>query len=370
MTDEPRRVLAVDDNRVNRIALSRLLGRLGLSVTLAENGQQALEHLKDRPFDLLLLDIVMPEMDGYEVLRRLKQDRQLRDIPVIVISAIDDMKSVVKCIEMGAEDYLPKPFDPVLLRARIDASLEKKRLRDQEQEYLRQLQVEREKSEKLLLNILPRPIAERLKAGQTVIADSFSNVTVLFADIVSFTQMSTNLSPRKLVVMLNEVFSAFDECTNRFGLEKIKTVGDEYMVVGGLPIARSDHAEAIAHMALVMREKYRQVRLESGESLHFRIGINSGPVVAGVIGSSKFQYDLWGDTVNVASRMASHGVVDEIQVTESTYELLRDSFELVKRGAVAVKGRGEMTTYLLRGPRRAGVREPAALVSSERVQSA
>ena len=255
-------VLAVDDNRVNRIALSRLLRQLGLSVTLAENGQEALEQLKQRPFDLLLLDIIMPEMDGYEVLRRLKQDRQLRDIPVIVISAIDDMKSVVKCIEMGAEDYLPKPFDPVLLRARIGASLEKKRLRDQEQEYLRQLQIEREKAEKLLLNILPRPVAERLKAGQTVIADSFSDVTVLFADIVSFTRLSTNMSPRKLVVMLNEVFSAFDECTLRFGLEKIKTVGDEYMAVGGLPIARNDHAEAIAHLALCMQERYQRVQLE------------------------------------------------------------------------------------------------------------
>lgn len=350
MASEQGNVLAVDDNRVNRIALSRLLRQLGHKVTLAEDGQQALDRLKEASFDLLLLDIVMPEMDGYEVLRLLKLDRHLRDIPVIVISAIDDMKSVVKCIQMGAEDYLPKPFDPVLLRARIDACLEKKRLRDQEQDYLRQLQVEREKAEKLLLNILPRPIAERLKAGQTVIADQFSEVTVLFADIVSFTQLSTNMSPRKLVVMLNEVFSAFDECTLRFGLEKIKTVGDEYMVVGGLPIARSDHAEAIARLALCMQQEYRKVRLESGEPLRFRIGINSGPVVAGVIGSSKFQYDLWGDTVNVASRMASHGVVDEIQVTESTYKLLRSSYKLDKRGTISVKGRGEMTTYLLREP--------------------
>ncbi len=363
MTDESRRVLAVDDNRVNRIALSRLLGRLGLSVTLAENGQQALNHLKDRPFDLLLLDIVMPEMDGYEVLRRLKQDRQLRDIPVIVISALDDMQSVVKCIEMGAEDYLPKPFDPVLLRARIDASLEKKRLRDQEQEYLRQLQIEREKAEKLLLNILPRPVAERLKAGQTVIADHFSDVTVLFADIVNFTRLSTNMSPTKLVVMLNEVFSAFDACTLRFGLEKIKTVGDEYMVVGGLPIARSDHAEAIAQMALCMQDRYKQVRLENGEPLQFRIGINSGPVVAGVIGSSKFQYDLWGDTVNVASRMASQGLVDQIQVTEATYKLLKHRFRFEKRGIISVKGRGEMTTYLLREPITVGANEDRAALT-------
>jgi class 3 adenylate cyclase len=347
-------VLAVDDNRVNRIALSRLLRQLGHVVTLAENGQQALDRLKESAFDLLLLDIVMPEMDGYEVLRRLKQDRALRDIPVIVISALDDMKSVVKCIEMGAEDYLPKPFDPVLLRARIDASLEKKRLRDQEQEYLRQLQVEREKAETLLLNILPRPIAERLKAGQTVIADHFENVTVLFADIVNFTGLSVNMSPSKLVVMLNEVFSAFDECTLQLGIEKIKTVGDEYMAVGGLPIARSDHAEAVAQLALRMQEQYRKVRLESGDGLHFRIGINSGPVVAGVIGSSKFQYDLWGDTVNVASRMASQGLVDEIQLTESTYLLLRDRYVLEKRGSIEVKGRGQMVTYLLRAPLEAG----------------
>ena len=173
-------LLAVDDNRVNRIKLARLIELLGHDVTLVEDGEKALELLKSRPFDLLLLDIVMPGMDGYEVLRRLRLDGALRTLPVIVISAIDNLKSVVKCIEMGAEDYLPKPFDPVLLRARIDACLEKKRLRDHEQEYLQQLQIERERSERLLLNILPQPIAERLKHGQHVIADSFPEVTVLF----------------------------------------------------------------------------------------------------------------------------------------------------------------------------------------------
>ncbi|MEZ4426380.1 MAG: adenylate/guanylate cyclase domain-containing protein [Nannocystaceae bacterium] len=357
-------LLAVDDNRVNRIKLARLIELLGHDVTLVEDGEKALELLKSRPFDLLLLDIVMPGMDGYEVLRRLRLDGALRTLPVIVISAIDNLKSVVKCIEMGAEDYLPKPFDPVLLRARIDACLEKKRLRDHEQEYLQQLQIERERSERLLLNILPQPIAERLKHGQHVIADSFPEVTVLFADIVDFTRLSAAMSPSKLVALLNHVFSTLDSIAERNGLEKIKTVGDEYMAVGGLPLPRSDHAEAAARMALAILERFADYRIDTGERLQFRIGINTGPVVAGVIGASKFCYDLWGDTVNVASRMTTQGLVNQIQVSESSYERLRHRFRFEERGPIDVKGRGEMNTFLLRGPK------PIELVSPPQARSA
>jgi class 3 adenylate cyclase len=344
---ETASVLVVDDNEANRDLLRRRLKRQGYQVTVAEDGFRALELIREQPFDLVLLDIMMPRLNGYQVLEQLKADPELRDIPVLVISALDDLESVVKCIELGAEDYLPKPFNPILLKARIGACLEKKRLRDQEKAYLEQLCIEQEKSERLLLSILPEPIAERLKQNPRTIADSFPDVSVLFADIVGFTKLWSRISPTELVELLNEIFSGFDELTYKNGLEKIKTIGDAYMVVGGLPIPREDHAEAIAQMALDMQTRMAQFNRGNHEPFSIRIGINSGPVVAGVIGTNKFIYDLWGDTVNMASRMESHGIANTIQLTEATYERLKGKFRLERRGVIDVKGKGKMTTYLL-----------------------
>ena len=344
-------ILVVDDNRLNRLKLSRSLEQQGHTVALAENGRQAIEMIQSQAFDLMLLDIIMPEMDGYQVLEHMKDDGTLRDMPVIVVSAVDEMESIVKCIKMGAEDYLPKPFNPVLLRARIGAGLEKKWWRDQEQAYLKQLQIEQEKSERLLLNILPQPIADRLKQGTSIIADSFAEVTVLFADIVDFTRLSANMSPTALVVMLNGIFSTFDQLAEQHGLEKIKTIGDEYMVVGGLPTPREDHVEAVADMALDMQHTIDQFKVGNDRPLRIRIGINVGPVVAGVIGQRKFSYDLWGDTVNTASRMASHGLSDHTQVTTAVHERLRHKYTFQERGLVQVKSKGEMVTYFLTGKR-------------------
>ncbi len=211
------------------------------------------------------------------------------------------------------------------------------------------LRTEREKSERLLLNILPKPIAERLKDGDSNIANGFAEVTILFADIVGFTQLSEQISPRQLVCLLNEIFSAFDQLSDRNGLEKIKTIGDAYMVVGGIPMPRTDHAQAIAQMALDMQQVVARFNTEHSVKLNIRIGINTGPVVAGVIGTKKFIYDLWGDAVNTASRMESHGLAGRIQVTQSTYECLRDEYQFEERGLIPIKGKGEMTTYLLIG---------------------
>ncbi len=342
-------VLVVDDVEANRDLLCRRLKRQGYHVQFAEDGVKALALIRSEPFDLVLLDIMMPHINGYQVLEEIKADASLRHIPVIMISAVDDIDSVVKCIELGAEDYLSKPFNPVLLKARISASLEKKRLRDQEQAVLQKLQDEQAKSELLLLNILPKPIAERLKAGERTIADNFADVTVLFADIVGFSQLSSHLSPPELVEFLNHIFSLFDELADKYGLEKIKTIGDAYMVVGGLPMPRPDHAQAIAQMALDMIDATTHLRTSHGETVAMRIGISTGPVEAGVIGTKKFSYDLWGDTVNTASRMESHGIPGRIQVTTFTYERLSKDFLFEERGIIPVKGKGEMVTYLLMG---------------------
>lgn len=209
------------------------------------------------------------------------------------------------------------------------------------------LRAEQEKSERLLLNILPEMIADRLKQGQINIADGFAEVTVLFADIVGFTEISSRTSPQELVELLNKIFSAFDQLSEKYGLEKIKTIGDNYMVAGGLPLPCKNHAESIAEMAIEMQQEIMKFRDECGEPLNIRIGINTGPVVAGVIGTKKFIYDLWGDAVNTASRMESQGLPGKIQVSSSTYKLLCDKYLLEKRGKINVKGKGAMTTYFL-----------------------
>jgi adenylate cyclase len=209
----------------------------------------------------------------------------------------------------------------------------------------RLLTAEQERSENLLLSIFPRTIAERLKVSHEVIAERSEDVSVLFADITGFTPVAERLPAEEVVVLLNEIFSAFDELVARQALEKIKTIGDGYLVAAGIPTPRADHAEAAARLALAMRQALAE--LPAGSGLSLRIGIDSGPVVAGVIGRTKFGYDLWGDTVNTASRMESHALPGTIQVTERTYRRLKASFVLEPRTGLIVKGKGRMTTYVL-----------------------
>jgi len=209
------------------------------------------------------------------------------------------------------------------------------------------LQEEREKSEHLLLNVLPATIAARLKESDDVIADRFDEVTVLFLDIVDFTKLSASMSAAEVVSILNELFSRFDALTEQYAMEKIKTIGDAYMAVAGVPDPHPDHARRAMNLAIAMLGELRDYTAPDGTRIKARIGICSGPVVAGVIGRRKFIYDLWGDTVNTASRMESHGVCNQIQVTESTYRILREDYLFVPRGTVEIKGKGSMSTYLL-----------------------
>lgn len=210
-----------------------------------------------------------------------------------------------------------------------------------------ELEEEQRKSERLLLNILPETVARQLKQEHRTIADNFAEATVLFADIVGFTELSSKIPPEEMVTLLNQIFSKFDRLAEHHGLEKIKTIGDSYMAVGGLPIERSDHVEAIADMALDMLAAIADFNTTRSKPFNIRIGINTGPVIAGVIGVKKFIYDLWGDTVNIASRMESQGLPGRIQVTEAVYERLRDRYDFEERGAIEVKGKGQMVVYLL-----------------------
>ena len=352
---EKMRVLVVDDSRTLRKVLVRELRQIGpMQIEEASDGVEALEILQARTFDLVLLDMEMPELDGLGVLTALKESGQLSGLPVIVISSAEEIDKTVKCIEMGAEDYLPKTFNPILLRARIISSFEKKRFRDLEKDYLEQLQKEKEllqmeqmKSERLILNILPKPIAERLKKNEKNISSSYEDVTILFSDIVGFTQMSSLLTPSDLVALLNDLFTRFDKRAESLGLEKIKTIGDAYMAAGGVPVPRADHADIVADMALGMLEDLAEFNRDNQISLQMRIGLNSGPVVAGIIGFTKFSYDLWGSTVNVASRMESSSVIGKIQISPSTAKALSGRFDLQGREVIEVKGIGKVLTHFL-----------------------
>ena len=345
------RILVVDDIASNRDLLSRRLLREGHQVAAVEDGASALDRLVTESFDLVLLDLMMPGMSGFDVLCRLKSSPRTRHIPVIMISALDEFDSTVRCIEAGAEDYLPKPFNPILLRARIRACLEKKRLRDREQSHLEELRLERQRSESLLLNILPQTVVMRMRSGEAVIADRFPEATILFSDLVGFTALATRLSPDRILEILSTVFSRFDHAVAAHGLEKIKTIGDAYMVAGGLPEPLPDHARRVADLALDMLDIVQRTRASVDIDLRARIGIHNGPVVAGVIGTHKFIYDVWGDTVNTASRMETFGEPNRIHVSTEMRRALGDDFLFEPRGPLEIKGKGVMETYFLLGSR-------------------
>jgi len=481
-------ILIVDDNPDNLELLFFFLSDSDFTVLLATDGKSAIEKVESAQPDLIILDVMMPGIDGFETCRRLKANESSKDIPVIFMTALSETVDKLRGFNVGAVDYLTKPIQEEELKARVTTHITLRNLnrslleqnlrleqeirkRQQKEDELRlsnqaiaassngiviadarepdlpiiyinpaferitgysaqeiigrncrflqgpdknqpalnelrsalrdgrdckvvlsnyrkdgrrfwnelsvspiydgagnlthfvgiqmditerkqaqeELRKQQQQTEKLLLNILPEPIAERLKLEPSTIADSFEEVSVLFADLVGFTAFSAERSAKELVEILNLIFSKFDRLAEKHGLEKIKTIGDAYMVVAGLPTPRTDHAEAIAQMALDMQQAIVNLSAEMGETFSIRIGINSGSVVAGVIGIKKFSYDLWGDTVNTASRMESQGISGAIQVTAQTYERLRDKYLFEERGVIRVKGKGEMTTYLLTG---------------------
>ncbi|WP_449418217.1 adenylate/guanylate cyclase domain-containing protein [Phormidium nigroviride] len=362
-------ILVVDDTPDNVRLLSTILTEEGYQVRKALNGQRALTTIQEFPPALILLDVMMPDMNGYEVCKKLKDSPQTSSIPVIFLSALDHVLDKVKAFEVGGVDYITKPFQDreVLVRVANQLMIQNQqqllqeqtkqlqecvgRLQNEIQERQRAelaLRIAKKKSDHLLLNILPAAIVENLKKGAGSAAERFDSATVLFADLVDFTSMAARTSPLELVSLLNQIFSKFDQLTEKHGLEKIKTIGDAYMVAGGLPIPRLDHLEAIADMALDMQSAIGDFKTDLDRPFQIRIGIHTGPVVAGVIGTKKFTYDLWGDTVNVAFRMESQGLPGYIQVTAAIYDRLKDEYVFEERGTITVKGKGEMITYWLK----------------------
>jgi adenylate cyclase len=331
----PSRILVIEDEPANIQTLSTLLKERGYNINIATNGRQGLEVLERIRPDLILLDIMMPEIDGFETCRRIKASTALREIPIIFLTAKTDTSDIVRGFELGAVDYVAKPFNAHELLARVNTHLTL--------DYLHR------ENERLLLNVLPASIANKLKQQVGIIAERFDDVSVLFADIVGFTPLSARLSPTELIESLNRVFSGFDELADHHKLEKIKTIGDGYMVAGGLIEQNADHLAAMATMALAMHENVRKLNSKFG-GLSLRIGLQVGSVIAGVIGIRKFIYDVWGDTVNTASRLESHGAPGRTHVSETVFERLQGRFAFEARGTIDLKGRGPMNTYFLHAP--------------------
>jgi class 3 adenylate cyclase len=345
---------------------------------------------------VILLDTKLPDGSGFELCQQLKRSPQIRRIPVLFWGEAANVAARLRSFEVGGVDFIPKPYFAAEVMARINLhvvtaqthrrmqhhaqqtwsqpnhfpllanlqrTLHQQAVKLQAQniqlqneiherhEVERALRQEQQKSEQLLLNILPEAIVTQLKQFQGSLAERFEEATVLFADIVNFTPLAAQCSPLELVNLLNQIFSAFDRLAEKYHLEKIKTIGDAYMVVGGVPVIHESHAAAVADMALEMQTVIQNFRREGQRPIQLRIGINTGTVVAGVIGIKKFSYDLWGDTVNVASRMESQGTPGKIQVTETTYQQLASAFQFESGQEIEVKGKGRMKTYYLLGRR-------------------
>jgi adenylate cyclase len=339
------RVLLADDDASNRELLRRRLEKIGYEVTAAGDGEEALALVRAQQFDLVLLDLLMPGLDGREVLSRIKKDPSLRDLPVIMISALDQVDGIVDCIELGAEDYIAKPFNPVFLRARIGAGIEKKRWRDRELSYLRQIQQEKQRSENLLNIILPRDVAEELKATDAVQPRRFENVGVLFCDIVGFTAYCDQHAPEEVLSQLQAVVEAFEELVAQHGLEKIKTIGDSFMCTIGLRTPVENPALHCVRCGLDMITA-------TGRLTPFwkvRVGVHVGPVIAGVVGHRKYQYDVWGDTVNLAARMEAAAEPGTVCVTAETCGRVQGQCHSRPMGRLEVKGKGLLELFCIAG---------------------
>lgn len=342
-------LLVVDDNETNRDLLARQLARGGYSIRTARTGREALEMVRSQDFDLVLLDIIMPEIDGFEVLRQMKGDEVLRDIPIIMISALDEIDSVVRCIEMGAEDYLSKPFDPVLLKARVGANLEVRRMRDRERAFAEQLSAEQDFADRLLLSVFPSSVAKRIRAGENSIADFFPEATALCAELDGPVRSAARGGPADMLGRLGDLLTVFDHSARQLGLETFEVMGHTCIIAGGVPTPRDDHAEAVAEMALRMVDETLRFTESVGEPLHIRIGVHSGPVIAGVLGTERLAYGLWGDAIDTARRLHSHCAPGSILVSPATYLRLRNRYQLENRGVVELVGKGQMLSYMLQG---------------------
>jgi adenylate cyclase len=334
------RILIVDDIEENLKVLTATLEEEGFKALQARSGERAIKVAQAARPDLILLDIKMPGMDGFETIRALKSIPEIEDIPVIFISALNQIEDKVRGFGAGAVDYVSKPFQREEVVARVSVHLRLRRA-------LREVEEERAKSERLLLNILPEAVARELKERGSSDPEYHADVSVLFADIAGFTEKASKLAPKELVAELNEVFTAFDAILARRGCERIKTIGDAYFAVSGIPTPNPDHAFVLAGAAGEMIAWLAERNASGAHPWEIRVGIHSGDAVAGIVGTTKYLYDVFGDTVNIASRMESHSLPMRINVSRATADRLEGRLPLLPRERLEVKGKGPMEMFFV-----------------------
>jgi adenylate cyclase len=352
-------ILVVDDQDANVVLLDRMLRGAGYtSVALTTNPSEVCELHRVNHYSLILLDLQMPGMDGFQVMEALRQIESDGYLPVLVITAQPDHK--LRALKAGARDFVSKPFDLAEVLMRVQNILEVRLLHRETQRLYDRVAAEQKISDRLLLNVLPRAIAERLKArpdlngSPEILADSYPEATILFAGLHDFSRLTERMAAADVVRLLNKIYSGFDALIEKLGLEKIKIMGESYMIAAGVPVPRPDHAEAIAEAALALQAEIVRHDAPNEETFSLRIGIDTGPVIAGVIGKTRFSYDVWGETVTTAWHMETYGAPGHIQVNETTYARLREKYLFEDRGEFYVKDKGELKTYFLKGRRSVG----------------
>jgi class 3 adenylate cyclase len=334
------KVLIVDDEPIARESLEALLAGEAYDLYFAGSGAEGLAKATAVRPDAVLLDVMMPGMDGFETIKALKADPATADIPVIFISALGQIEDKVRGFQSGAVDYVSKPFQKEEVLARVGTHM---KLRQAQ----RAIEAEAERSDRLLHNILPRSVALALKNDGCSPPQLFPDVTVLFSDLVGFTERSAKLDPQVLINELNALFTGFDAVMSLHGCERIKTIGDAYLAVCGMPELHVDHAHRMARAALDMRDFLAERNKAAGLVWEMRIGMASGPVVAGIVGKNKYIYDVFGDTVNIASRMEGLSEPMRINLSETSWRLVQDQFRTTPRDSAEVKGKGLMKMAFL-----------------------
>ncbi len=333
-------VLVVEDSIVTRTMLAGLLKQQNYNVVTAKSGEEALTLLQEEEINLILLDIIMPEMDGYTICEKIKEDRQFESLPVIFISSLDETEDIVKGFAAGGVDYIIKPFRQAEVLARVATHLHICRLQDK-------LKTEQQKTVHLLRNVLPERIAKELLTTGTCIPKIFKETTVCFVDIVGFTKASSRMSPQVVIKEVDDIFTGFDHIIQECRCERIKTIGDACLFVCGLPEPDSNHCKNVTEASLKILDFLEKRNMENRHKWSVRIGLHSGQVVGGVVGTDKYLYDIFGDTVNIAARMEEHSFPMRITVSTASYKLLKDSYSFSEARQIYIKGLGLTTVYTL-----------------------
>jgi CheY-like chemotaxis protein len=343
------RILIAEDDKDSQQLIKRHLEKENYEVIVADNGLMAWEILQKEHIYFVITDWIMPEMNGIELCEKIRQNKASGYVYIILVTAQESKEDIIQAMDVGADDYITKPYDKGELLARVRSGQRIISLEHQLIEKNQELNDEKDKSESLLLNIFPKFIVDQLKLDLEIIAESYEDASILFAEIHNFLRVTAKKTPIEVVEILNKVFSCFDRLARQYELEKIKTIGDTYMVVAGVPMSRPDHATVIAEMALSMQKEIVSIDTGIGFPLQLRIGIDSGQAIAGVIGTSKYAYDVWGDIVTTASEMAAYGLPGFIQVTSATYKRLYGKYLFEERGEFYVHSKGAIQTFLLTG---------------------